>query len=103
MARNPMQNQGGRVFRCQQLVVTLDRTGISGVKQLLEHFTAIEQHVSLTAMNPLTCSIAIFCADTKFASTITKQVDIADGFQLGHSVHERRTSASTKHPADLVS
>ena len=51
MARNPMQNQGGRVFRCQQLVVTLDRTGISGVKQLLEHFTAIEQHVSLTAMD----------------------------------------------------
>ena len=46
MARNPMQNQGRRVFRCQQLVVTLDRTGISGVKQLLEHFTAIEQHVS---------------------------------------------------------
>ena len=53
MARNPMQNQGRRVFRCQQLVVTLDRTGISGVKQLLEHFTAIEQHVSLTAMDPL--------------------------------------------------
>ena len=38
MARNPMQNQGGRVFRCQQLVVTLDRTGISGVKRPLEHF-----------------------------------------------------------------
>ena len=98
MARNPMQNQGGRVFRCQQLVVTLDRTGISGVKQLLEHFTAIEQHVSLTAMGPIH-----FENDTKFVSTMAKKVDIADGFQLGHKVHESRTSASTKHPADLVS
>ena len=59
MARNPMQNQGGRVFRCQQLVVTLDRTGISGVKQLLEHFTAIEQHVSLTAMDPLRSQVPL--------------------------------------------